>query len=402
MRGPQDELPSACFAGLGRNSPQSAAGAGRLRADVLPLERLAAATTEWRALAASAIEPNVFYEPAFALAAAPVFGRNVFAVTIKSGGDLVGLFPVQIVRRYGVPPPVLAGWTHPFAPLGVPLVAREEAGAVLDAWLDHVSGSPLLPKIVLLPLLPEDGPFAAELECVLKRRSTAAARFGRHQRALLCPDEHRAGYLEHGLDGKRRKERRRRMRRLKTAGELAFDYECGEDDISVALRHFLLLEASGWKGRAGTAILSRPDVAAFVEKAIQGLAATHQARVDRMLLDGRPIASTLTLSSGDTAWFWKTAYDETFRKHSPGLQLAAHLTAELLRDPSISRADSCAAGGHPMIDRLWRERLTVSDRLLCVRPEAGIVFSFACRMERLRRAAIAAVRAMRQAMKRTS
>jgi hypothetical protein len=32
---------------------------------------------EWRALAARALEPNVFYEPAFTLAAAPVFGTTL-------------------------------------------------------------------------------------------------------------------------------------------------------------------------------------------------------------------------------------------------------------------------------------------------------------------------------------
>jgi hypothetical protein len=54
---------------------------------------------EWRALAARAIEPNVFYAPAFALAAAPVFGADAGAVLVRTAsGRLAGLFPARMPR----------------------------------------------------------------------------------------------------------------------------------------------------------------------------------------------------------------------------------------------------------------------------------------------------------------
>src|ERR1700721_2951057 len=70
---------------------------------------------EWRELAARALEPNVFYEPAFALEAAAVFGADAGAVLIWSGTSprkLLGFFPGRIERRrYGFKLPVLVGWT---------------------------------------------------------------------------------------------------------------------------------------------------------------------------------------------------------------------------------------------------------------------------------------------------
>jgi hypothetical protein len=66
----------------------------------------------------------VFYEPAFAQAAEPVFGADVGAGLVWSDVPprLAGFFPARIERwRYGVAPPVLTGWTHPYGPLGVPL-----------------------------------------------------------------------------------------------------------------------------------------------------------------------------------------------------------------------------------------------------------------------------------------
>src|SRR5450755_464969 len=89
---------------------------------------LAGIAAEWRALARRAAEPNVFYEPAFALAAAPALGPDAGAVVVRAveSSRLIGLFPCRIeARRYGIRLPVLAGWTHPFGPLGTPLVDGE-------------------------------------------------------------------------------------------------------------------------------------------------------------------------------------------------------------------------------------------------------------------------------------
>ena len=125
---------------------------------------------EWRALAARAIEPNVFYGPEFMLAAAPVFGADAGAVLVRTTtGRLAGLFPARIERWRAVSP-VLVGWTHPFAPLGTPLVDRDEPEAVIGAWLDHLGHDPAMPARLLLPLVPEHGAFAQALDAVMAKQ----------------------------------------------------------------------------------------------------------------------------------------------------------------------------------------------------------------------------------------
>ena len=87
---------------------------------------------QWRSLAARALEPNVFYDPAFALAAAPVFGANAGALLVWSSlGKLLGLFPASIKGWHDGSIPAMTGWTHPYAPLGTPLVDRDEAEPVI-------------------------------------------------------------------------------------------------------------------------------------------------------------------------------------------------------------------------------------------------------------------------------
>jgi CelD/BcsL family acetyltransferase involved in cellulose biosynthesis len=417
-----------------------------------PLAELTAIASEWRALAARTAEPNVFYEPAFALAAAPVFGRDVGAglVWSRSPRRLLGLFPARIERhRYGVPLPVLAGWTHPYAPLGTPLVDRDAGEAVIAAWLSYVAHDPRypsLPKIMLLPFLPTNGAVARMLDAVVARRGGRSALFALHARALLAPTADRAAYLEHAIARKKRKELRRQRNRLAEIGRLTSRHITDGSQIAAALDDFLRLEAAGWKGRAGTAALATPDlirgsgqrgyfkkvrahsasedareragdtrpeagssaraardhaeIAQFMRAAVALLAGEGRAEIAELALDNRAVAALLTLRSGATAWIWKIAYDEAYARFSPGVQIVLDATQRLLADPGVARADSLAGADHPMIDHIWRERLALADRLIAVGPEHAHAFALARMLEGLRRAAISLAKALRDATKR--
>ena len=176
-----------------------------LRVEWRPFPELAAWVAQWRELAGRAVEPNIFYEPAFALAAAPVFGHDVGAGLVWSRGaspSLLGFFPARVERRrYGIALPILVGWTHPYAPLGAPLVEPEMRAAVIEAWLDFIARDAELPKLILLPYLPE-GLLADTIDTVLSRRGGSSASFARHARALLSPLNMRAGYLERSIHSK--------------------------------------------------------------------------------------------------------------------------------------------------------------------------------------------------------
>lgn len=372
-----------------------------LRAEWRMLDALAEIAAEWRALVERALEPNVFYDPAFALAAAPQFGSGVGAVLVWNQAKparLVGLFPARVARhRYGIPLPVMLGWSHPFAPLGVPLIDRDLPDAVLNAWLDHIDGSADLPKLVMLPLLPTQGPVAQRLDIIASRHNLPSATFDAHARAMLEPGGARNGYLDWAMPHRKRKELGRLRRRLSERGTLMAATAEGGPPLEGALRSFLTLEAEGWKGRAGTAAACDPCVKHFFKTAVRGLAVDGKARIDRLLLDDKAIAATVTLANGDVRWLWKIAYDEALARSSPGVQLALDVTERMLADASVRRVDSCATANHPMIDHIWRERLELADRLIAVRGSAR--FALACRLEAARRAAIATAKAMRDMMR---
>jgi CelD/BcsL family acetyltransferase involved in cellulose biosynthesis len=361
------------------------------------LGELHSIAVEWRDLAGRALEPNAFYEPAFALATAPVFAPDAGAVLVWSGKAprrLLGFFPARIERRrYGLNLPVLVGLTHAYGPLGVPLLEREAAEPAVAAWLAHLAADRTLPGLALLPFLPEDGAFASVLAGILRRAQMLSADFNRRQRALLLPSGERSRYVEHSLGQHQHKELRRHWRRLSETGAVLFTTATQPAAVAAAIEDFFMIEASGWKGRLGTAVVRNRDVHRVIHAAVEGLAMEGKASVERILLDGRAIAAAIVLRSGRCAWFWKIAYDETYARFSPGVMLSVVLTDDLLEDADVVRADSCATTNHPMIDHLWRERLPLCDRLIAVRPQAP--FTLARRLEGLRAAGFSGARSVR-------
>jgi CelD/BcsL family acetyltransferase involved in cellulose biosynthesis len=351
------------------------------------LAGLTSIAAEWASLAQRALEPNVFYEPAFALAAAPAFGMGVGAGLVWSRSvprRLIGFFPARIERfRYGLPLSILIGWTHPYAPLGTPLVDRVAAEGVISTWFSHIAGNAQLPKLVLLPYLPTEGPLATALARQLSR--PAIAFFDRHARALLAPAGDRSLYLDQAVHGKKRKELRRQRNRLAEMGHLVSAADSSPSSISVALEDFLALEAAGWKGRARSAARCREEIADFVARAVNVLAQERKAEVVRLCLDGRAIAALVLLRSGDTGWCWKITYDEAYARFSPGVQVLLDTTERLLADERVRCVDSCATTDHPMIDHVWRERLHLADCLFAVIPAAARAFALASVCEAARR-----------------
>jgi hypothetical protein len=369
-----------------------------------PLVRLAPLADEWRALADRALEPNVFYHPAFGLPAEIAFGHGVGAVLVwtdTAAPKLTGLFPARVANwRGGFALPVTLGWTHPYAPLGTPLVDRDHAAATIAAWLDCVAREPSLPDCVLLPVLPSEGPFASALASVLASRGASIDRFASHRRAMLAPGEDRDRYLDRALPSRKRKELSRQRRRLSGAGKIKMDVACEPADVAAALEVFMQLEQRGWKGRGGTAAMQAPSVRQFMQRAMAGLAARGQARIARLEAGGRCVAAGILLQSGSTGWFWKVAYDEDAARASPGVQLALDLTRAALDDATLLHVDSCATAGHPMIDHLWRERLPIADHLFAVDASSAARFALTRAAETLRRGVLDAARAMRNRLRR--
>ena len=80
----------------------------------------------------------------------------------------------------------------------------------------------------------------------------------------------------------------------------------------------IVLEAAGWKGRTGSALLSDPHRRQFYEKYATIASEKGILRLSFMRIGGEVAATQIAVESGGRFWLLKVGYDEKFARCSPG------------------------------------------------------------------------------------
>ncbi len=321
----------------------------------------------WAELAPRAIESNAFYHPAWARAMARREGdqTNVRALLAWDGPArtrLIGLLPVVPAwRALYLPLPVLVAW-QANSPLTVPLLDRDMPDAAARALVAAARKAGAL--ALLLPALADEGSAAAALRAAMAEFGGRTFTFNRHQRARLDATQDGDETLSAALGAKKVKDLRRQRNRLSDDGEVAFRIAAPGADTATALDAFLTLEASGWKGITGTALAQSEDDANFIRTAVPALVADGAAQVATLSSGNRVVAAGIVLRHMRRGYFFKIAYDETAAKTSPGVQITLDITRALCADAGIDDVDSTAISNHPMIDKIWRARLSIADMIV--------------------------------------
>lgn len=350
-------------------------------------EQIEGCTGEWRHLATRALEPNAFYAPAFAISAARHFpaSERPRLIAVRDNADrLMGLFPMG-ARGPLFGDGLIRLWLHKQAALATPLVDRDQALEAIDAFLDWVDVHGKCAGVVF-SRIPTNGLFHEALKraaCSTRRRIETLYAY---ERATLLPGADASVEELSARAGAKKKlaEIRRQERRLGEMGRLTFETHESEDEIKSATEEFLALEASGWKAGRG-AFLSEPALATFLRSATRLLARENGCKIEALRLDGRAIAMGLILKSQDRRYFWKIAFDESLRSQAPGVQLVYQHTKALLGRADLEMVDSCAIANHPMIDRLWPDRIAICDVAVSLRAARQNDFSVSCRRAKARR-----------------
>lgn len=353
-------------------NPASARHAEAVRA-LVPLTFIDAG--QWRALAQRAIEPNGYYLPGWELAvSATARGRTSASVLSAFDGPsarLIGLMPViSLWRALKIPLPGLVS-AHPYGTLCSPLidrdVATESATHLLQQAREAGAHALVLTDVAL------DGAAMNSLKQALGRDGLKPRVLSSYIRASLDARQDGETLLRDALGAKKLKELRRQRHRLEEHGPVSFDVARKPDEIRPALEIFLQLEASGWKGKRGTALVQHEGDATFIRRAVVALAETAQCEIVTLRAGATPVAAGIVLRHQDRAFFFKLGINERFAKYSPGVQLTLDLTRHLCADPAIASADSTASADHPMINPIWRGRFAIGDVLIPLRRNDPVV-----------------------------
>jgi CelD/BcsL family acetyltransferase involved in cellulose biosynthesis len=145
---------------------------------------------------------------------------------------------------------------------------------------------------------------------------------------------------------------RRKMRRDHDGQIAAVE---APEDLGAVLDAGFAVEASGWKGAAGTAILSSPATTAFYRRVAEAFHARDALRVSTITLDGRLAAFDLCLLVDGRLYLLKTGFDESFRKLAPGL---------VLRLSVIERCFELGLRAHELLgdQAEWKAKFATSER----------------------------------------
>lgn len=320
----------------------------------------------WRRLVETALEPNVFFEPEVLLPALDALAGDSVKIGLVMSvprqdpdGDevLAGLFPVRERRGH------TEIWQHSYAFQGTPLVRAEVAHEVWSYFLTEALSS--RGGLLRCQVLRADGTGARALLDVARVQGRAVWHQDVHLRAAFRPAGSAEAFISTSIGRKVRRNLKRERKLLGERGEVTTRVSRIEPAAIVAwCDEFLALEASGWKGRGGTALGSSDRDARWFKEVATGLAREGRFLGAEMRLDGRPIAMGTMLEAGPQggaaeAAYFKIAHDESIQGVSLGALLQLDWVEWLHGEDRPANVDSCAIPGHPMIERIWQDRRMV-------------------------------------------
>ena len=292
---------------------------------VQPLEvRIERADTrllaEWTDLATATSAP-FFSHPQWFLPWADAFsGRELHCLSARRGGELVGVLPVIPGRR--TLKAAVNGETVSYEPI------------IASPWslADVLAGRPASCPRLSLSHLPASGmPIRAD-----DVGSRMISRELRRSPVVGTVGDFPA-WAKSRLSTARAKNMRRLRRRLEELGEVAVEVEDGTEKLDALLDEGLDLEASGWKGRAGTAVKSRRDAHHFYEAMARNAAALGLLRMFFLRLDGKAVGFSLTIQDGNVLTALKIAFDESYRSYAPGVLMGRIRLEYCFAHPDITR-----------------------------------------------------------------
>jgi hypothetical protein len=127
------------------------------------------------------------------------------------------------------------------------------------------------------------------------------------------------------------------------------------EDLEAELQRGFAVEASGWKGQSGTAILSSASTERFYREIAHAAATCGELRLSTIVLDGELAAFDLTLLRAGRLYLLKTGFDERWRRLAPGL---------VMRLSVIERCFELGLLAHDLLgdDSEWKRKFATSSR----------------------------------------
>jgi CelD/BcsL family acetyltransferase involved in cellulose biosynthesis len=304
------------------------------------IELLDALVTDWERIAEEDPAGEAFYRPEWPQSFLRAFSPSAKLVVVSawSGSELQAVLPLIRARSFstGLPVRKLVGVANVHCcRLGLAHSPAGEQEQVLRALWDAVKA---LPDWDLL-----DFDYVVEDNGIDMLGRYAASDGWPVSRIRAWQSLHLSFKSLQGetpwLQGTRPKFRsnlRRTRRQLEELGKVTTRHFDTADPQ--ALKSFYELEASGWKGKQGTAIACDPRTRRFYDDVARASAEAGLLSLDFLELEGKPIGAHFALQFHGRYCLAKAAYHETYQRYGPG-QLLVHEVLSQSRERAIHELD---------------------------------------------------------------
>lgn len=264
---------------------------------------------EWRELAELSSAPPFMYPGWFEILTRSFGLPDLSVLAVRGSGGLTGVLPVAVKRG------VTRSVTNWHTPLYGALIRSDGAAEELATQLmQHVR------RRLDLSMIDCRDPLVPAL-----RSAALDARMRTLERVVASQPyvDLSLGFDAFQLTLGRRhlKELRRQRRRLGELGEVTFTVHDGSERLMPLLDEGFALEASGWKGEQGSAIVSAPETRNFYTEIAEWAAGQGWLRLMFLRVDGRAVSFDMCLEAAGREYVLKGGFDPAFRRFGPGALL---------------------------------------------------------------------------------
>lgn len=311
-------------------------------------------------------------------------GEQMLFIAVDALGEFYGVAVLGVGERLGrVPLAHWRGMANANQFLGVPLVRKGREAAFWRALLTALDWQGRGQAALCLNDLPADHRATKALLVEAEAAGRMHEILARRDRAALLTPSAFAEQEDGGLSAKRRSRLRGLERKLeRDHGPARAVRVESAAALEAWTEEFLRLEASGWKGHAGSALASSPDSAALFRGAVRGGHERGAMTCLSLMVGDRTIAMSSFFLKDGHGFGFKCCFDEGFASYAPGILLLRRIMALVGSDAGLC-FDSCSAPNEMTINGLWPERREMLDVAVSLHaPLAELRFDSAMRARR--------------------
>jgi CelD/BcsL family acetyltransferase involved in cellulose biosynthesis len=280
-----------------------------------------------------------------------------FCVFAYSGDELIGVLPV-IVPSYsilGQQRPLLRTLTDPFiTSSGDILLAPDQAVEALTALLVQCDQEVPGHLGLDLPAVRQNSPVWAALQTSLRDYIVCTDLVTPY--SLINVQGEFATYAANL--GNLRRNLTRYRKKLKSRGDVSVELRKGPAAGEDFLPEFLALEASGWKGRNGTALLNDPNQTAFFTTLIANLAKQERLEWHILRVEDRIVAAGIGVQCRGAVVLPRIAYDEEYAECMPGNLLTEEVIKDAFLRPELVELNHMSNASWHATWRMSHDRYT--------------------------------------------